>query len=316
MTQSQRKFAAGAILAVCLLLAAAGGVLAAPADAGQETAQSEQKQHAESTASSEESHAPDAEEHDRTARITGNLQNVAGILAERLNVSVDELVWAAMQGPEALRELGINPRALSRVLMVAEARAMPAGQGPAAVHIRPAEMRERMVQTEERMAARGRITRNSYVRGNREPDADRRLDHYHRDYAAGPQPFLDSGDVLALTAHKLGLHPAKLKAAFQESAMALALESIGMKSRFGAYTAQGVPGHKLARETEEGKSHGYGWPGQGAGKGWNHEPDQPGEDKDALSPAHSDHDGGQKGEEENDQDEAQGLPIHNGLLAF
>ena len=376
MIQSQSKFAAGAILVVCLLVATAGGVLAAPADTEQETAaQSEQRPHAESAANSEESQAPDSKEHDRTARAMSDLQDIAEMLAEhlgmsieelemvlqggptalrepgidsrafrrafmavasqpgrrpeaqsggdsagvartiagRLDLSVDELVWAAMQGPEALRELGINPRALSRVLMVAEAQAMSAGQGPVAVGIRPAAMQDRMVQTEERMAARGRITRSSYVRDSREQNADRRLGH--RDYAARMQPPLDSGDVLELTAHKLGIHPAELKAAFQESAMALALESIGMKPRFGAYTDKDFKGYKPEGETWEDKGyHGYGWPDKETwedkgyhGYGW--------PDKETWDPEHSDYDEGESNEEEHAQDEAQGMPIYN-LRAF
>ena len=318
MTKIPNKFTAGPILIVCLLLANVGSVFAAPIDAGQtKQEQPEQKRHTESSENSEKNQVHDSEEYGRIVRTAGNLEEVVGMIAEHLGVSVSELEMALREGPTALRELGIDPMAVRRVFMAV------APQNTERPKSRSAGS---SAEVANMIAGRLGISVDELILAvQQRPEALRELKINPR---ALRRDFMD---VLELTAYKLGVHPAKLGAAFRESAMELVLKSIGMKSRFGEYTDQDFKGYKpdrLDRDTEEDRGYGYNWQYKDAwkSKGYGHDRWNSDTDDDSWGQERSGKDGyrmpsrsAQRSTDNDgsrDKDEAQSLPIHNVSLAF
>ncbi len=364
MTQTLGKFTTGLLLVMILLLASASGVFAATVE--EAAAKSGQEQH------SAENSGHEPEERAQADRTMDRFEKVAALIAERLGVSGEQLDQALREGPAALAELGIDPKALRRVFRakISATRERPEApweQEDTEVAARIADhfglsvdelalavdtLRElginppalgralELAQAQSRLAETG--TEPRFWGRNRDakdqgPDTAYRSGP--RGYGAKAKPTsLDAWAVLEQTAYKLGIPPAKLKAAFHTSVMELAwASSLGMKPDFKQYTDYGDRSYqsdRMDRYGQEDLHHGFqrrnraAWQGRHDRKhrdsaGAAVRPERP--DKNGFSmpnrpaPESADHKGGTEhaaGTHGDAEEEAQSLPIHNVLPVF
>ncbi len=209
-------------------------------------------------------------------RLARGQRDVASKLTVRQGTSVEELAWAIRQSPEALPKQGLTSRTPRRNLMFAKMRAIPEETRPAKSESQPRNSMRWHARNNEKFTERGQTSRES--------DSVRRR---HQDNARNGKPretelrgmdtSVESQDLLELTAQKLGVQPAELRAAFSEAAMELALDSVGMKSMNGMYPSKAFKGDESRSSSQAAKgsfNRGYGsrnreaWEGNTCGRTW------------------------------------------------
>ncbi len=298
LTNTRNKFTAVIILVVCLLLANVSGVFAASIDAGlseEDTSQQEQPSANSMTSSGSVGRGNRIGSRSLPAAI--DFQEIVEMIAAGLGISVEELEMALEEGPSIIRELGLDPlafrrafravateeivtpealpkqgltsRAQRRDLMFAKMRAMTEERRPAKSENQPRDSMRWTARNEGQIVERGQTSRETDIGLRRHQDYARNGKPHETDLR-GMDTSVESQDLLELTAQKLGVQPAELKAAFSEAAMELALESVGMKSMNGIYASKEFKGDETRSSGWAAKGnfeHGSSWRNREAWEG-------------------------------------------------
>ncbi len=270
LTSTRNKFTAVIILVVCLLLANVNGVFAATIDAGlSEEDTSKQEQPTENSVTSTGIVGRGNRTGSRSLPAAVDFEEIVEMIAAGLGISVEELEMALQEDLSIIRELGLDPmafrrafpavatekivtpealpkqgltsRAQRRDLMFAKMRAMTEETRPAKSKNQPRDTMRWTARNDGQIVERGQTCRESDSGLRRHQDNARNGKPRETDLS-GMDTSVESQDLLELTAQKLGVQPAELRAACSEAAMELALESVGMKSMNGMYASKEFKG--------------------------------------------------------------------------
>ena len=190
----------------------------------------------------------------REALLADGQKGIAGMMANPHGKTEEVFAFVAIQGPEALQEQGLNPQTRRRVLMFTEMRAKSEEMSPTTLEKQPVNAR-----TGVRISESGQASRESYSERMRHQDDISNRDRRETLLRQKPQSA-ESQDLLELTAQKLGIHPAELRAAFRDAAMELALESVGLNAMNSKYANKEFRGHgprSAGWEAKESFDHDY-----------------------------------------------------------
>ncbi len=321
LTSTRNKFTAVIILVVCLLLANVSGVFAATIDAGlSEEDTPKQEQPTENSVTSTGIVGRGNRTGSRSLPAAVDFEEIVEMIATGLGISVEELEMALQEDLSIIRELGLDPmafrrafravatekivtpealpkqgltsRAQRRDLMFAKMRAMTEETRPAKSKNQPRDTMRWTARNDGQIVERGQTCRESDSGLRRHLENPRNGKPRETDLS-GMDTSVESQDLLELTAQKLGVQPAELRAAFSEAAMELALESVGMKSMHGMYASKEFKGDETRSSGRAAKGsfdhgsswrHREAWEGNICGRPWGNSDHEQALDSKGLEP--------------------------------